>query len=85
MWYQRSQANWLVDGDRNTKYYHMKILSRKRFNKVRMLKDEQGKWIEDEDNIKIMMNDYYRQLFELHNTWAFGPRGVVIGRVVIIC
>ncbi|XP_058762592.1 uncharacterized protein LOC131635973 [Vicia villosa] len=47
MWFQRSRTKWLVDGDRNTKYYHLQTVKIRRKNKILMLKDESGNWIED--------------------------------------
>jgi hypothetical protein len=45
MWHQRSRAKWVTDGDRNTKYYHLKTVTRRRKNNILMLKDENGNWI----------------------------------------
>jgi hypothetical protein len=42
MWHQRSRAKWLYDGDRNTKYYHIKAVNRKRRNKIVMLRNCEG-------------------------------------------
>jgi hypothetical protein len=42
MWYQRSRAKWLQDGDRNTRYYHLKTVSRRRRNNIIMLKNDSG-------------------------------------------
>ena len=39
MWFQHSRTMWLSDGDRNTMYYHMKTLARRKRNKILMLKD----------------------------------------------
>jgi hypothetical protein len=63
MWYQRSRAKWLTDGDRNTKYYHLKTVNRRRRNNIVMLKDDNGQWIEDVDQLQKLASDFYRNLF----------------------
>ncbi|PNX83800.1 retrotransposon-related protein [Trifolium pratense] len=39
-WLQRSRVIWLPQGDKNTKYYHMKANIRKHKNTIEMIKDE---------------------------------------------
>lgn len=69
MWFQRSKAKWLVDGDKNTKYYHLKTVNRRRNNKIIMLKDESGRWIQYGSKIQKHVNDYYKKLFSLGEKW----------------
>jgi hypothetical protein len=64
MWYQRSRAKWLTDGDRNTRYYHLKTVNRRKKNNITMLKDSNGNWVEDVDQISQLINDYYVKLFD---------------------
>lgn len=68
MWYQRSIAKWLMDGDRNTEYYHMKTIIQRRYNKIIMLKNEQSDYIDKEEELKKMVNDYYHHMFEIRTT-----------------
>ncbi|WJX64016.1 hypothetical protein P8452_48843 [Trifolium repens] len=63
MWFQRSRAKWLRDGDRNTRYYHLKTVKRRRQNNILMLKDEQGQWIDKEDQLQDLANEFYKKLF----------------------
>jgi hypothetical protein len=63
MWFQRSRARWLKDGDQNTKYYHMKAVIRRRKNNILMLRGENGQWVDDADKIRCMANDFYMKLF----------------------
>ncbi|XP_072058201.1 uncharacterized protein [Arachis hypogaea] len=34
LWLQKSRQNWIVDGDRNTRYYHTKTAIRKKKNRI---------------------------------------------------
>lgn len=38
MWFQRSRAKWLMDSDRNTRYYHIKTIKRMHYNNIVLLK-----------------------------------------------
>jgi hypothetical protein len=72
MWFQRSRVHWLKDGDRNTKYYQMKAVTRRRKNNVLMLKGENGQWVDNVNQIRSMATDFYQKLFtmnQLHGDW----------------
>ena len=45
VWFQKFRTKWIQDGD-CTKYYHLKAINRKKRNKILMLRDIQGKWID---------------------------------------
>ncbi|MCH82315.1 hypothetical protein A2U01_0003117, partial [Trifolium medium] len=66
MWFQRSRAKWLKDGDRNTRYYNLKTINRRRRNNIVMLKNDHGEWIEDNVQLQELVNKYYKQLFKLN-------------------
>ena len=68
MWFQRSRTKWLVDGDRNTRYHHLKVVNRIRKNKVVMLRNSQGHWVDDIVTLQGMVNDFYKDLFTNNNT-----------------
>lgn len=40
IWFQKSREKWVVHGDRNTKFFHMSTVIRRRRNRVEMLKAE---------------------------------------------
>jgi len=63
MWFQRWRAKWLTDGDRNTRYYHLKAITRRRGNQILTFRDDYGNWVEDREDLKHMANDFYKMLF----------------------
>ncbi|XP_058733806.1 uncharacterized protein LOC131605475 [Vicia villosa] len=69
MWYY-SRARWLVDGDRNTKYYHMQTISRRKRNRINMLRDDNGNWITKHEELKDHVTKFYKALFARNNNWC---------------
>ncbi|XP_075508178.1 uncharacterized protein LOC142545090 [Primulina tabacum] len=63
LWYQKSREDWIVSGDRNTKFYHASTMVRRSRNKIEALKEENGNWITEEDRLKHKVQDYYTSLF----------------------
>ena len=62
-WKQRSHANWLKHGDRNTRYFHAFASERRRINWLKKLRNEHGNWVEGEEQLKHLVFKYYSALF----------------------
>ncbi|XP_058756417.1 uncharacterized protein LOC131629650 [Vicia villosa] len=67
IWFQRAKTNWLKDGDRNTRYYHMKASTRRKRNKIHMLKDKNGTWVDENDTLQKMVTQYFKSMFDSTN------------------
>ncbi|KAI5335918.1 hypothetical protein L3X38_026052 [Prunus dulcis] len=62
-WKQKSRVQWLQDGDRNTKFFHLTTIIWRRRNKIERLKDRNGGWVEDAEGIKGLAVEYFQGLF----------------------
>ena len=62
-WLQKSRINWLKEGDKNTKFFHLSTMVRRRYNKLEGLKDEEGRWQSDKDIMRKIAIDYFIKIF----------------------
>ena len=62
-WMQRSRANWLKSGDRNTSFFHAYASARRKRNFIKNLKDENGTLLEGTDVVKNHIASYFTNLF----------------------
>ena len=44
-WSVKSKYNWLIQGDRNTSFFHTSALIQRRRNRILCLKDSFGNWV----------------------------------------
>ncbi|XP_022574359.1 uncharacterized protein LOC111215241 [Brassica napus] len=63
LWYQKSRDKWISFGDKNTKYYHTSTIVRRKRNRIEMLKDENGRWIDQPEELEKLAITYYKRLY----------------------
>ncbi|GKU89877.1 hypothetical protein SLEP1_g3954 [Rubroshorea leprosula] len=63
LWRQKARKQWLREGDANSKFYHKGISSRQRRKQIVSLQVN-GKKLEDVDNIKNGILEYFENLFK---------------------
>jgi ADP-ribosylglycohydrolase len=62
-WAQRSRANWLQFGDRNSSFFHNFATARRKKNYIKKLKNSENDWMEGTENLKPLISDYFFKLF----------------------
>lgn len=62
-WSVKSRLNWLIQGDRNTKFFHSSALIRRKRNRIASLKDSQGNWVHDEEEVASLLREGFYELF----------------------
>jgi len=70
LWRQRSRIMWLAEGDKNTRFFHLRASRRRRRNKITKLKKADGEFTADEQEMRAVTMDFYENLFRsegVHN------------------
>jgi hypothetical protein len=61
-WYQQSKAQFILEGDSNTRYFHGVANGRHRKKRIHSLVQDDGR-IEGHEQLKAYITNYYRNLF----------------------
>ena len=75
LWAMKLRITWLVEGDRNTGFYHTSALVCRSRNRINCLKDNMGNWLTDESDIADYIRTGFASLFmtshssSLHSLW----------------
>ncbi|KAF8390802.1 hypothetical protein HHK36_025330 [Tetracentron sinense] len=70
-WRQKSHADWLHLGDRNTKFFQATMLQRRQRNRINALKNEDGRWLNTDGEISSMITTHFTSLFS-----SSAPEGI---------
>ena len=63
IWALKSRVNWLVQGGRNTNFYHVSTLVRRKRNQILAIKDSVGEWIFEERAIKEHIRNGFEGIY----------------------
>ncbi|XP_028117861.1 uncharacterized protein LOC114315447 [Camellia sinensis] len=63
LWFQKSKSKHILLGVRNTKYFHVSTITKRRKIKINALKDNFGNWTIDSIGIKATILEYFQNLF----------------------
>lgn len=66
LWFQKSREKWMEFGDRNTTFFHTSTIIRRRRNRIEALRDDEGRWISDKQELENLAVDYYKKLYSLN-------------------
>ena len=57
--------SWLKYGDRNTKFFHSKASQRRRRNFIEGIKNANGDWVEEVEEVADVAFDYFMNIFKV--------------------
>lgn len=63
-WVLRARIQWLREGDRNTRYFHVRASGCRKKNNIENLKDVHGTWHDDKNEICNIAWNYSNDLFK---------------------
>ena len=55
--------SWLKYGDRNTNFFHSKASQRRRRNFIKGIKNANGVWVEEVDDVVDVAANYFMDIF----------------------
>lgn len=67
LWFQKSCEDAIPDRDRNTQYYHLSTIIRRRFNHIESIQDTNGNWLWEKQVVQNMVRDFFMQLYSDDN------------------
>lgn len=63
LWAQKARSDWIVQGDRNTKYFQTIVKQRRARNRILHLKSENGNLTDNIDEIEMILVGHFRDRF----------------------
>ncbi|GLU16969.1 hypothetical protein SLE2022_333710 [Rubroshorea leprosula] len=75
----KSHTNWVVDGDRNSTFFHLSIIKHKNHNRIHCLRTSTNEWVNDQKDIPNLIAQYFKDLFTSSLTHFYHDSFSLIG------
>lgn len=63
LWTLKSKISWMIQGDRNTSFYHVSTLARRKRNHIAAIKDESSNWLTKEREVMKYLSRGFVKLY----------------------
>lgn len=63
LWATKSRYKWLIQGERNTTFFHTSTLLKRKRNYLTCIKDNMGNWVEEEEKVVEVIRKGYSDMF----------------------
>ena len=70
IWALKSRVNWMILGDRNTSFYHLFTLVRRKRNMILAVKNNVGEWLYEEREMMDYIRKGFKNLFSSSLTYS---------------
>ncbi|CAL5415768.1 unnamed protein product [Camellia sinensis] len=70
IWHQKSRVNWILNGDRNTKFFHVMASSRRNRNSINSISID-GVDMKEPETVRLAVLQHFRRQFT--ESWAIRP------------
>ncbi|XP_027181955.1 uncharacterized protein LOC113780346 [Coffea eugenioides] len=81
-WHQKARAEWLTDGDKNTRFFHACVSERMKKSMIHRIKLQCGEWLEREDDIAKKAVSFFQLLFSDQSGLSSAPVPDVIPKLL---
>ena len=63
LWALKSRINWMIQGDRNTSFYHVSTIARRKRNHIASVKDNVGNWLTKDSQVMEFFRNGIAKLY----------------------
>ena len=63
LWALKSRINWMILGDRNTSFYHISALARRKQNFITAIKNDAGEWLAKESEVANHIREGFIKIY----------------------
>ncbi|GLT57157.1 hypothetical protein SLA2020_301450 [Shorea laevis] len=63
IWFIKSRTDWIMDGDKNSRFFHITTMKHRSHNRIHGLKNPRGEWITNPMELNTLVTNYFSTLF----------------------